>query len=161
LPRRVHHPRPGRRGRGLSVMGDLDRILDAIARQPWTAYLAIVLIAVGGAAAAALALTDRRSPVRRVLDGYVAALDSELKFLLLKVRGARILEVQGSAVAGLFAVAFVLRIPGLIALIPLVAITPLLVLRRRREKRIVDLELQLDGWLMILSNALKAAPSLG
>jgi tight adherence protein B len=48
----------------------------------------------------------------------------------------------------------------LVLIIPIVTL-PLASLKRRHKQRLEALELQLDSWLLILANALKATPSLG
>jgi tight adherence protein B len=129
--------------------------------QGWIAYAALVLIAVGGAAALVLLWVTPGSPARRQLDRYEAALDKEIGFLLYRTSGKRICRVQVTAIGAALVAAFLLQDFFLLLLVPLVAVTPLAVLQRRRDKRIARLEEQLDGWLMVLSNALKSSPSLG
>lgn len=127
----------------------------------WIAYAAIVLIAAGGAAALVLLALIPDSPARRQLERYQAALDREIEFLLLRTSGERIAHVQIGIAAAVLVAAFLVQDVMFLVLVPLVLFTPLAVLRSRREKRIIALEQQIDGWLVILSNALKAAPSLG
>ncbi len=69
----------------------------------------------------------------------------------------------GGAALAVIAViaAFLLEDVTLLLVVLLVATVPKMSLRSRRDKRRAAIELQLDGWLMVLSNALKAAPSLG
>ena len=45
--------------------------------------------------------------------------------------------------------------------VPLPTIDPLVVLRSKHDERVRLLEESLDGWLLMLANALKASPSLG
>jgi tight adherence protein B len=137
----------------------LERLM--VSGQGWIAYVAIGLIAFGGAATLVIMAVTPDSALRIQLGRYQAALDRELRFLLLKTSGARIVRIQVALVAALLVVAFLIEDPFLLLLGPFIATIPIIVLRRRREKRVVTIELQLDGWLMVLSNALKAAPSLG
>jgi tight adherence protein B len=132
-----------------------------VAGQGWIAYAAIALVAFGGAATLVLMAVTPDSALRVMLGRYQAAIDRELRFLLLKTTGARILKIQIAVVSVLLVTSFLLEDAFIVLLVPFVAIVPLIVLRRRRDKRVVTIELQLDGWLMVLSNALKAAPSLG
>jgi tight adherence protein B len=129
--------------------------------QAWIAWPAMVLIAIGGALALVLVALDHDSAIRRRLARYQATLDREIGFLLLATSGRRIAHIQLALVAAILVGAFDLESWGTLILLPIVSAAPLAVLRRRRERRIALIELQLDGWLMVLSNALKAAPSLG
>ena len=129
--------------------------------QAWIAWPAMALIAIGGAVALVLVALDHDSAIRRRLARYQATLDREIGFLLLATSGRRIAHIQLALIAAILVGAFVLESWGMLVLLPIVAAAPLAVLRRRRDKRIALIELQLDGWLMVLSNALKAAPSLG
>jgi tight adherence protein B len=129
--------------------------------QGWVAYAALALIAVGSGAALVLLWVTPGSPARRNLDRYEAALDKEIGFLLYRTTGARICRIQLALVAAALVATFLLQDAYLLLLVPLIAVTPLAVLQRRRDKRTARLEEQLDGWLMVLSNALKSSPSLG
>jgi tight adherence protein B len=129
--------------------------------QAWIAYAALALIAVGGASALVLLWVSPHSPLRRNLARYEAALDKEIGFLLHRTSGARICRIQLAGTVAALLAAFLLQDLYILLLVPLIAVTPLAVLQRRRDKRIARIEVQLDGWLMVLSNALKAAPSLG
>jgi tight adherence protein B len=146
---------------GLDSLPAPARLLDQIAAASWTAYVAIGLIGGGGALALVLAAVTSDSALRRHLAGYEAALDQELRFLLSRTTGANILRVQAGIIAATLVGAFLLADPFLLLITPLVAGAPLVVLRRKRDRRVLALELQLDGWLIVLANALRAAPSLG
>jgi tight adherence protein B len=127
----------------------------------WLGLAGIVLLVLGAVVAALVVILDENSALRRAWSRYEAALEKECRFLLYKTTGARIARVQlfvcvGLAVGAAFFEDIVLALP-----IPLVAIAPLLVLRTRHEKRVVMIETQLDSWLLILANALKATPSIG
>lgn len=127
----------------------------------WIAYAAIAMIAIGGTVSLMIVSLDPQSGVRRRLARYEAALDKEIEFLLYRTTGQKIARIQLAIVAAVLVGAFLLADTFFLLLIPFVVFTPLAVLQRRRDKRIAAIELQLDGWLMVLSNALKAAPSLG
>jgi tight adherence protein B len=144
---------------GIAPADLLARLMPYI--EGWTVYLAIGLIAGGGSIALVLMTLRSDSALRRRLARYEAALDRELRFLLLRVTGARILRVQAGLVALLLLLSFLFADWFILLLAPFVAGVPLIVLRRRRDRRVLALEIQLDGWLMVLSNALRAAPSLG
>lgn len=127
----------------------------------WVAYAAVALIAVGGAMALAILVVGTDSWLRRRLSGHEEALDRELRYLLIKSSGARVLRLQLAAVAVIAALGFVMRDAFIAVLIPLVLGGPVAVLHRRRDRRTLAIEMQLDGWLVVLANALRAAPSLG
>lgn len=127
----------------------------------WVVYLAVALIAAGGSLALVLTAATSDSALRRRLGRYEAALDRELRFLLRRTAGAHIIRAQAALLAALLVGAFLLDRPALAILVPLAATAPLFLLRQRRDRRTLAIELQLDGWLMVLANALRAAPSLG
>ncbi len=127
----------------------------------WVAYAAVGLIAVGGAMAVAILVVGTDSWLRRRLAGHEDALDRDLRYLLVKSSGARVLRLQVAAVAVIAALAFVVRDAFVAVLVPLVLGGPTAVLHRRRDRRTLAIEMQFDGGLIVLANALRAAPSLG
>jgi len=131
------------------------------ANESWIGFAAIALAVLGGTAALMIVSLDPTSVVRRRLARYEAALDKEIGFLLYRTTGEKIARIQIGIIAVVLIAAFLVEDWFVLALVPLVGFTPIAVLQRRRDKRIAKIELQLDGWLMVLSNALKAAPSLG
>jgi tight adherence protein B len=145
----------------LDELPPVSELLDRIAAAGWTAYVAIGLIAGGGSLVLVLTAVSSDSTLRRRLATYQAALDQELRFLLARTSGARLLRLQIGLVAALLVISFLLGDGFPLLLAPLVAGAPWVLLRRRRDRRVLALELQLDGWLIVLSNALRAAPSLG
>ena len=131
------------------------------ANESWIGFAAIGLIALAGTAALMIVSLDPNSGPRRRLARYEASLDKEIGFLLYRTTGQKIARIQIAIITAVLVGAFLLDDIFFLALVPLVAVIPIAVLQRRRDKRIAAIELQLDGWLMVLSNALKAAPSLG
>jgi len=127
----------------------------------WIAYAAVGLIAAGGSLALVLMAVTSDSALRRRLGRYQAALDGHLRFLLVRTTGMNIIRVQAALIALLAVAAFVSADVFILALAPLIAGAPLILLRRRADRRTLAVEMQLDGWLMVLANALRAAPSLG
>ena len=119
------------------------------------------MVVVGGALAAYLAIVLPDSPLRDLWNRYVNVLDGYVKFLLLGRSGEEIARIQTLILGGcmiLFAATGNLL---MIVIVLLVAVTPYAVLDSRRRERIVKLEQQLDGWLMMLANSLKATPAIG
>jgi tight adherence protein B len=131
------------------------------ANESWIGFAAIGLIALAGTVALMIVSLDPTSGVRRRLGKYEASLDKEIGFLLYRTTGEKIARIQIAIVTAILVGSFLIDDIYFLALVPFVVITPIAVLQRRRDKRIAAIELQLDGWLMVLSNALKAAPSLG
>jgi tight adherence protein B len=124
-------------------------------------YTGMVLTICGIVAAVLLTITDPQSIVRRKFAEYVAELDREVRFQLLKTTGMRIALTQVAVICALPAVAYLLDNNALLLLTPAVAVGPIIVLRRRHDERVRQLEEMLDSWLLMLANALKASPSLG
>ena len=127
----------------------------------WLGYGGIALLVLGSTLGIPLLVVDSRSPVRRWWRGYEDRLDAEVRFLFYDTSGARIARWQLAAFVVLALSALLLEDILIAALLPFVAIVPSIVLRKRHEERIVEIEKQLDSWLLILANALKATPSLG
>jgi tight adherence protein B len=88
-------------------------------------------------------------------------LDREVRFLLLKQTGAQIARWQAIGMAVVPVLAFLLEDAIILLLVVPVAVAPYAVLRRRSDQRLRRIEDQLDPWMLLLSNALKASPSLG
>jgi len=125
------------------------------------AYAGIILTVLGSVAAVTLLAVDENGWVRRNYDKYVAAIDAEHKFLFYDTPGKKVAKRQLllmviCLVVGIFAEEILI----LVAIIP-IAVLPLASLRKRHRERLEALEMQLDSWLLILANALKATPSLG
>jgi tight adherence protein B len=120
-----------------------------------------VLCVVGGAALVYLMLAHRAGPVLRILGHHEARLDYHARFLMLSVRGSQIARLQLVACALGLASFAASRHPGFLFFVLAVAWAPQEVLKKRHVARVGKLEGQLDTWLLMLANALKASPSLG
>ncbi|MCS6799509.1 MAG: type II secretion system F family protein [Myxococcota bacterium] len=127
----------------------------------WMAYLGIGLLVVGASAGLALLAYSPEGWLRRMWARYEAALEAECRFLFLATSGARIARMQLLLLTALLVAAALLEEVLLLVAAVLVALAPWATLRRRRDQRITELERQLDTWLLLLANALKATPSLG
>ena len=124
-------------------------------------WVAIGLMAVGSFLAIYLAIALPNSPLKTWWADYVAKLDAHVKFLLLKQTGQEIARNQAivaSLCLGLFAATG--EILALVAVL-LVGVAPFFHLSSKKRERIEKLEMQLDGWLLMLANALKATPAIG
>lgn len=113
------------------------------------------------AVTAYLVLNADESPFHLFLGKYEAHLQRHTRFLLSDYDGSQIARLQVMLVATLIGLALVFQsLPmGLVAVI--VAVAPPLVLQKQHDERVVLLERQLDTWLMMLANALKATSSIG
>jgi tight adherence protein B len=124
-------------------------------------YVGIVLLVVGGTASAYLFLTDPQSLPRKYWSQYEAALEAEVRFQLWKTTGAYIARVQLAVVLGLFVLCVFMEEPLLWLTVPAAIAGPWAHIQREHLRRIEQIEILLDSWLLLLANALKASPSLG
>lgn len=124
-------------------------------------YAGMFLLVIGATVAVFLMAIDPESALRKNYHRYCLAVDKELRFLLIRRTGPEVARMQVVACLVAPVLAFFLEDWILLLLIPPIALTPYVVLRQRRAERVQRIEDQLDGWLMMLSNALKASPSLG
>lgn len=108
-------------------------------------------------------LTNPDTFLRKRLLVYEKWLDGEIRFQLWKTTGAAVARIQVAvfAVALVAALALIGRWPILLLLPPIIAIFPRMYIISRHHKRLEQLEILLDSWLLLLANALKASPSLG
>jgi tight adherence protein B len=119
------------------------------------------LFVFGGVFGVYLLVSAASGPVANALRGYHAQLDWDLRFLKADFNGRQAIWAQALVSAALIA-ATVIRDQWLYAsLIPLVLYLPQGMLAQRRLMRVVALETQVDSWLVILANALRATPALG
>ncbi len=124
-------------------------------------YAGMVLLVLGTTVGISVMVLDPNSELRRVWARYEALLDAECRFLLLKRTGASIARTQALGAALTPVLAVLLEDYIFLLLIPPIALAPYYVLKRRSAERVLRIEEQLDPWLLMLSNALKASPSLG
>ncbi|MFK8001396.1 MAG: type II secretion system F family protein [Polyangiales bacterium] len=125
------------------------------------AWISILMVALGSGAAVWILLGNPDSALREAWDKYVELINKEIRFLLIRKDPTRIAQQQ---VAALVVTLIIYQLTGnffVLFLTILVAILPLAMLRSQRDKRITKLEEQLDGWLLMLANALKATPAIG
>jgi len=120
-----------------------------------------VFIVSGCAAISYLTLSIEGNLAQEQWRRYAARLDRHSVFLLLPHRGSEIALAQlivCAALVGLFAVS---RSP-VVALVTVIAgAAPSFILWKRHVARVAQLERQLDTWLLMLANALKATSSVG
>jgi tight adherence protein B len=120
-----------------------------------------MLLAFGGVFGVYLLVSAASGPVANALRDYHAQLEWDLRFLKADINGRQAIWAQGLICAALIA-ATVVRDQWLyVSLAPLVLYLPQGMLARKRMLRVVALETQVDSWLVILANALRATPALG
>ena len=126
----------------------------------------LVLIAACGLASFGLValfvfvVIDEHGPLRSALTRYAARIDGDLLFLRRPPTSLRVIVLQTLAIIGVAALAL-LTIPTFWVLLPVVIVAPVIWLKSERSERVHRIEQQLDGWLLVLSNALKAVPAIG
>jgi tight adherence protein B len=127
----------------------------------WLGYGGIALVILGVTVGVTLILISPQSGPRVFFRNYEASLERELRFMLYKTTGARIARTQLIACLGLLLAGLLLEDPLIAVLAIPAALAPLYVLRSRHHDRVTMIEAQLDSWLLLLANSLKATPSLG
>jgi tight adherence protein B len=123
--------------------------------------LGIALTGLGIGVALAILLSDPESWLLRSWAGYEERLERESRFLFMKISGPRLARNQLMLISMMLIMILSSAAWTFLLLLPLAGLLPIAVLRRRHKKRVEKLEGQLDSWLLILANALKASPSLG
>ena len=121
---------------------------------------AFLALSLGPAALIVLLVVVPSGPLRTSVNRYTDHLDAQFRFLRSSTTG---MQVLGWQALGFIVVALLgyLVAPIFYMLLTAVVAGPFLQIRQLREKRVIRLEQQLDGWLLILANALKAVPSIG
>ncbi len=135
--------------------------MNAFLASTFAGILGAALASLGTGAALYFALIDEDNPIRTNWALYCAKLDGELQFQLIRNTGANIARIQVVSMAILIALSMGLGEPVLFILAGLIGILPYAVLSSNSAKRREQLELQLDSWLLMLANALKATPAIG
>jgi tight adherence protein B len=97
--------------------------------------------------------------VTRLWARYLHYLDKTLRLLFLEGSPRTIVRWQLSIIFGVLAVEIaIVDVPFWFFLLPLVAIGPALWLAQERQKRVEQLELQVDGFILALANSMKTVP---
>lgn len=124
-------------------------------------YGAGALLVLGFSTMTYLVLVTHESPLWSILRRYEARLDEHARFLLVPYEGSQIARIQVVLCCVLLAAALVSRIPVFGIVAALVAVLPATLLAKQHQARVAKLKEQLDTWLLLLANALKARPSIG
>ena len=123
----------------------------------------------GSVGAAALCLTvgtwaivdDETGLPYRYWARYCAMLERKMRSMFIFTPGRLIALGQLAVMFLIVAAQLTIDIPGWYLGILLTAIGPTIYLESERRKRILQIEDQIDGFMLALSNALKATPSIG
>ena len=105
-------------------------------------------------------LVRPESALRRALVGYRARIERDLRQLLSGVSATVVLQGQLLAVATSLSLAVGLGMPTFFYVAVLALLGPSLHLRARVRRRVKLIEEQLDGWLLMVANMLRATSSL-
>lgn len=124
-------------------------------------WAGIALFGVALAVGLAVELGNPNGLLRTAWAKYTAFLERELRFLRHAASPARMAGWQAGGLIGLVLAGLLLQQAFLLFGLPLVLFLPLYWLKREHRRRVQAIEMQLDSWLLILANALKATPSLG
>ena len=117
---------------------------------------------VGGCAAVAyFVLSTEGGPIERLFENYAARLDGHSSFLLMRCSGARLARAQLLVCLAALGLLAVTRSPVFALLGLAAAVAPPFLLWKRHIARVAQLERQLDTWLLMLANALKATSTVG
>jgi len=126
-----------------------------------TLFIGATLALVGASCTAYLALSSGGGFGVRLFEVYASRLEVHTSFLLGMPSGERVARIQLIAVCTCCVIYFVTEGGPALVLTALAALAPPLFLRAQHARRVDRLERQLDAWLLMLSNALKASPSVG
>lgn len=107
------------------------------------------------------AVADPQSILVRYWGRYCAHLERKLRLMFVFMPGRNIAFGQLGAAFIVMAVHFAVNFEFWWAALLVIAIGPPYYIERLRQKRVEQLESQLDGLLTALANALKATPSVG
>ncbi len=129
--------------------------------QPWVfGRIGAVLLGLAIAVIGYGLLADPRSPLRKRWAALVATYDAEVRRLFLETTGRRIAAMQ-VAFVGLFGLlGLASGNPAPLLLAALGTIAPRLYFQRAWYRRLEQIEKQLDGWLLLLANALKSTAAI-
>ncbi|MFO0677795.1 MAG: type II secretion system F family protein [Polyangiaceae bacterium] len=115
----------------------------------------------GTLAASFLLVADPAGAPRRYWARYVTFLERKLRRMFVWTSGLSIVLAQVVAVFFVVALHIAIDLPFWFLLVALILGLPVLWIERMRRSRVVEIESQIDGFVLAVANALKATPSLG
>jgi tight adherence protein B len=124
----------------------------------WAAYACLALGFLGTTWAV---VVYRDGLPYRMWARYVSFLEVKLRLMFIHTSGHLIAACQLGALAALLFFALSVGASNVGLLVIPVLVGPMVWIERRREKRLIAMEKQLNGFALGLANALKATPSLG
>ncbi len=105
-------------------------------------------------------LADPQSILLRYWGRYLALLDRKLRMMFIWTPAKYIAYAQLAAAFLLLALHLLVDLPLWYVFVALVGVGPAWYIERMRQKRLLAIEEQLDGFLTALANALKSIPSI-
>ncbi len=127
----------------------------------WLGYLSMVLVCAGAGGALACGVFAPGGALPEWLRRYQSALRGDLGFLHLQLSARAVWSSQAAASGLCLVLACATGWWWALLLLPPVLAFPRFWMSVGRQKRIARIEEQLDRWLLVLANALKASASLG
>ncbi len=127
----------------------------------WMRLLAPALLTLALFLGAYGASADDGGPVIRVYLRYIAWLNLQLRHLFIFYPARRIVFGQIAAAFVVLTLQALLGIPYWYVVLGLVVMGPSLWVKNKRQKRLQEIDEQLDGFMLSLANALKSTPSIG
>jgi len=124
-------------------------------------WVGILMFSLGAGVAVVIATATPHSPVRSAYNRYVDSINEDVRFLLLRRSAEEIVRIQLFAIAAIVALWTLTGNILFMAAVAIAVIWPKVSLNRQRVQKVEKLEIQLDGWLLMLANALKATPAIG
>lgn len=106
------------------------------------------------------ALGDADGPIRVAIDRYLGFLDRQLRAVFLRVPAARIAAIQAALVLVVALLRLVFSIPYWYLPLVVILVAPAIQLERWRRARVLEIERQLDSFMLGLANALKSIPGV-
>jgi tight adherence protein B len=128
---------------------------------PWIGACGALLVGGGAAFSAVLVVEGAASPVARLVRGYSAGVAADLRFVRKDLTPNQLWLFQGAAVLAIALWCILADRWAPLTTLPAVVALPRGLLSRARALRVTAIEGQVDTWLVILANALRATPSLG
>ena len=127
----------------------------------WLRIVSSVLLSFGVVFGVWLGTSMASGPVRDKFSAYRSGLDWDLRFIRSGLSADQTMLLQGLACALMIAAAAGYGYWFALTLIPLALFAPRGLSSRSRLNRVTAIEGQVDTWLVILANALRATPALG
>jgi tight adherence protein B len=120
-----------------------------------------VLLSFGVVFSLLLSAFALKEPLRALVTRYHDRMDEDLRFVQSKYTGRQGVIAQAGASLLLLLVSLLLGHASWLSLLPVIWLVPRGLLGRERLLRVVQIDSQVDTWLLLLANALRASPALG